>query len=408
MATEPPLPNPRSCHLTDHAASAGGAPEVVQQRSGHHVTAMAAYRYAPSPLASPIQRSAADGNNRTGLPDGLKAGIEGLSGLSMDQVKVHYNSAEPARLQALAYAQGADIHLAPGQERHLPHEAWHVVQQRQGRVQPTLAAQGVAINDDRGLEREADVMGGKAAQLAPAAADVIGYRDRTAVQMQPVVQRVMIGSKDIKADKAGNNEKIFSDALDALIEAQEGNLLDPDSWISKVNAINLQLQAHGMTPTVKAEIEDFYEQVAELNFKVNPVLEEAWRRCLNASSNKTNYTSVGGKFKDKMEGLLHEIAVDFPSLAAKTKKVPTFKVNKEHMVNKGKKFGGAQTAYENLMFAAAPPTGAKETLSALHKELHAMKPGTGYINYNAMDTDIQDIIEDAQTSYSSTAMGTFK
>ena len=29
---------------------------------------------------------------------------------------------------ALAYAQGSDIHLAPGQEQHLPHEAWHVVQ----------------------------------------------------------------------------------------------------------------------------------------------------------------------------------------------------------------------------------------------------------------------------------------
>jgi hypothetical protein len=25
----------------------------------------------------------------------------------------------------------------PGQEQHLPHEAWHVVQQKQGRVKPT-------------------------------------------------------------------------------------------------------------------------------------------------------------------------------------------------------------------------------------------------------------------------------
>jgi Domain of unknown function (DUF4157) len=97
--------------------------------------------------------------NKTGLPDNLKAGVESLSGLSMDHVKVHYNSSQPAQLNALAYAQGSDIHVAPGQERHLPHEAWHVVQQAQGRVKPTMQMKdGVPVNDDAGLEREADVM----------------------------------------------------------------------------------------------------------------------------------------------------------------------------------------------------------------------------------------------------------
>jgi hypothetical protein len=68
---------------------------------------------------------------------------------------------------ALAYAQGNDIHLGPGQERHLPHEAWHVVQQRQGRVQPTTSVAGVAVNDDPALEHEADTMGGKALSQTP-------------------------------------------------------------------------------------------------------------------------------------------------------------------------------------------------------------------------------------------------
>lgn len=98
--------------------------------------------------------------NNTGLPDQLKTGIEGISGYSMDDVKVHYNSDKPAQLQALAYAQGSDIHIGPGQEQHLPHEAWHVVQQKQGRVQPTIQRKdNWQINDDAGLEREADVMG---------------------------------------------------------------------------------------------------------------------------------------------------------------------------------------------------------------------------------------------------------
>ena len=75
--------------------------------------------------------------NRTGLPDNLKAGIENLSGYSMDNVCVHYGSSKPAAVQAYAYTQGTDIYVAPGQERHLPHEAWHVAQQMAGRVSPT-------------------------------------------------------------------------------------------------------------------------------------------------------------------------------------------------------------------------------------------------------------------------------
>ncbi len=100
--------------------------------------------------------------NETGLPDHLKAGIEALSGYSLDDVRVHYDSDRPATVQALAYTQGTDIHVAPGQERHLPHEAWHVAQQMAGRVQPTTEIDGVPVNDSVELEREADAMGAKA------------------------------------------------------------------------------------------------------------------------------------------------------------------------------------------------------------------------------------------------------
>lgn len=114
--------------------------------------------------AAPVQREEA---NQTGLPDELKSGVENLSGHSLDDVRVHYNSAQPAELQAHAYAQGSDIHVSPGQEQHLPHEAWHVAQQKQGRVKPTMQMKGkVNVNDDAGLEHEADVMGAKALQSA--------------------------------------------------------------------------------------------------------------------------------------------------------------------------------------------------------------------------------------------------
>lgn len=103
---------------------------------------------------------------RDRLPAELRAGVESLSGLDLSSVRVHRNSSTPAQLNALAYAQGSDIHLGPGQEKHLPHEAWHVVQQMQGRVRPTLQAAGAPINDDPALEREADRMGARAKSSA--------------------------------------------------------------------------------------------------------------------------------------------------------------------------------------------------------------------------------------------------
>lgn len=100
--------------------------------------------------------------NKTGLPDKLKSGMENLSGMSLDHVRVHYNSAKPAAVQAHAYAQGSDIHLASGQEKHLPHELGHVVQQAQGRVTATTSVGGMAVNDSPALEHEADVLGASA------------------------------------------------------------------------------------------------------------------------------------------------------------------------------------------------------------------------------------------------------
>lgn len=115
------------------------------------------YDKLPEAVKKQISEKAA---NTNGLPDALKTGIESLSGLSMDDVRVHYNSTKPAVVQAQAYAQGNDIHIAPGQEKHLAHEAWHVVQQKQGKVKSTNS-----VTDSASLEKEADVMGAKAARL---------------------------------------------------------------------------------------------------------------------------------------------------------------------------------------------------------------------------------------------------
>lgn len=96
--------------------------------------------------------------NLTGIPDTLKQKAEENTGISFDDVKVHYNSDKPASVQALAYTQGSDVYIASGQEKHLVHELGHVVQQKEGRVVATNEVNGFALNDDISLEKEADYL----------------------------------------------------------------------------------------------------------------------------------------------------------------------------------------------------------------------------------------------------------
>jgi len=171
-------------------------------------------------LKQPIQKK----ENDTGLPDNLKTSIESLSGYSMDDVKVHYNSDKPAQLQAHAYTQGTDIHLSPGQTKHLPHEAWHIVQQKQGRVKPTLQMKdNVEINHDVRLEEEANVMGNKAMQMKSFGDQVLssqlplGYITSSSVQMISTVElkeeiEKALEEHPTEEEQRAALKEIFSDA----------------------------------------------------------------------------------------------------------------------------------------------------------------------------------------------------
>jgi hypothetical protein len=144
---------------------------------------------ASLPAVSPYQFQ--EKENKTGMPQHLKSGIENLSGYSLDNVRVHYNSSLPAQLKAHAFARGSDIHLAPGQERHLPHEAWHVVQQKQGRVAPTMQRKnGTPVNDDVSLESEADTMGNKALQMMHTGKNAAVVQKQKGNEQNGIVQKV--------------------------------------------------------------------------------------------------------------------------------------------------------------------------------------------------------------------------
>ncbi|HET8843998.1 MAG TPA: DUF4157 domain-containing protein, partial [Ktedonobacteraceae bacterium] len=176
----------------------------------------------------PLQRKSSEGphhkQNKTGLPNRLKSGIEKLSGLSLDDVQVHYHSSKPAQVYALAYTQGRDIYIGPGQEHHLAHEAWHSVQQKLRQVKPTTRTRGIAINDNDHLEREATIMGTRAERtpqsgyarsqsLFPAQPDAkseqilsqTGTLPVSATSAQPVAQLMKLSELDTAGLKAGES-----------------------------------------------------------------------------------------------------------------------------------------------------------------------------------------------------------
>jgi hypothetical protein len=111
-------------------------------------------------------------SNGTPLPQDTQGKMDGLFGTDLSSVRVHTNSAVPPAGKK-AFTEGTDIFFTSGaynphteSGKHLiGHELAHVVQQQQGRVKVTPASNGKNVNDDPGLEREADEMGKKAAQL---------------------------------------------------------------------------------------------------------------------------------------------------------------------------------------------------------------------------------------------------
>lgn len=201
------------------------------------------FDYNPITEHKTIQRE--ERPNNTGLPDNLKAGIENLSGYSMDNVKVHYNSSKPTQLQALAYTQGTDIHVAPGQEQYLSHEAWHVVQQMQGRVQPTTQLQGINVNANEELEKEADVMGGSINLQFKEDTSLINNKQNKGNSVCQFVPRNVWSLQD-----GGDMHNVYNDILQ-----ENGGALTPQQFADGLLASANPIFWYGNTPETDEQVE---------------------------------------------------------------------------------------------------------------------------------------------------------
>lgn len=131
------------------------------------------FKFADGPTQFKLGSGGGGGAGSGGVAPEVMGKMESAMGADFSGVQIHQNSQKATEAGALAYAQGNDIHFAPGQfspdtpggQQLLGHELAHVVQQRQGRVQPTGEVNGMAANTDKSLEAEADAMGAKAAQM---------------------------------------------------------------------------------------------------------------------------------------------------------------------------------------------------------------------------------------------------
>lgn len=149
-------------------AQRADAGEELEEDKGAAMTKMAPGAHSPQP----VQRQE-DASNNTGMPGAVKSQMEGAFNTDFSDVKVHTESAQAKSIGALAYTQGTDVHFAPGQfkpetssgQQLIGHELTHVVQQREGKVQANTEIGGMPVNNDPGLEAEADSMGSKAASF---------------------------------------------------------------------------------------------------------------------------------------------------------------------------------------------------------------------------------------------------
>jgi len=244
--------------------------------------------------------------NQTGLPDNLKAGVENLSGMSMNSVRVHYNSSKPAQLNALAFAQGTDIHVGPGQEQHLPHEAWHVVQQGKTMKIPStlqrrnfenLPLQFFAVPDDlKGVRDDVDSV----------VSDIKKYQDNTKLPGGDTWAYETRGAAKRKLDEwnaykyAYDNTKVGEDlptfGEDVVAEPDVGTLDVDGKWYNVVENKYVTGKRAQITENVKNAIGQIKCSSRSVKYKGNLTarihLSDDTREDLRANGSRAGDTKM--------------------------------------------------------------------------------------------------------------------
>jgi hypothetical protein len=286
-------------------------------------------------VLDPVQKEESRGSNRNGLPDSLKSGIEHLSGMDMSDVKVHYNSNKPAQLKAHAFAQGNEIHLAPGQNKHLPHEAWHVVQQKQKRVKPTTQLAAKNTPAEKTIQRV--IISGPDANVETQVANREKGTAGLLSPMEMVSQLDILRSENssmevLKIDALAKNNEIKYDSVNYLVahyEAHGGSFLGylPQDMAARLKATGLKpgqklillgCETSGYAEKLSAELNKIdikgvmVTAAKELAFeypgKKGKIVEEQFKKSANRDIDDGLKRTVAAKFDfDMFKSLMRHI-----------------------------------------------------------------------------------------------------
>jgi hypothetical protein len=189
------------------------------------------------PTGEPGTGSVAGSLDPGGLPGPVRGKMEHAFGADFSSVKVR-ESSEASAIGAQAFTRGNEVvfapgHYDPGSERGqalIGHELAHVVQQSEGRVAPTMQAKGLAINDDAGLEAEADALGARAARGEQVRSSAAG-----AAPAGGVVQR-RTQPEDVAVEMIGKEFTLSAD--DGTLRA--GTVVKPTAWDNASDTVPVQ------------------------------------------------------------------------------------------------------------------------------------------------------------------------
>jgi len=222
----------------------------------------------------------------------LKQNLEQQYGFSLADTKVIQNSSEPAQFKAHAFARGNEVHLGPGQEKHLGHELAHVVQQKQGKVKSTTVENGSPVNDDPHLEREADMMASDAMQLKTGSQNVA----KSPLQKMASSSQVFQFSKPDKAaeKKAEKVEKKVS------ISIPDKKILERDfkyaeATLNVASGLELAFLVDKKGPDLFDEVAVNKKGLALKKEGPNLVSKEIEQKLSLEVKNGVELSSVGGK-----------------------------------------------------------------------------------------------------------------
>ena len=237
--------------MDDMRSFAGPSQAAIQRKLMQRKAARNAVAQAKDAMSAESGgESVASSGGGSPMAENVRKPMESSFGADFSDVRVHQGG-EAQAMGATAYAQGTDLHFAPGAydpgsksgKELLGHELTHVVQQREGRVE-TPQGKDSPINSDPGLEAEADSLGERAA--AGEQVRVSGATSSSMPSNAPVQAKLNWTSEKLKSqgvvkrflipDKTGGGKK-YEEILGLLDKYNNHPVIDITPWDEELTGL---------------------------------------------------------------------------------------------------------------------------------------------------------------------------